>query len=63
MIELTDVAYVRSGVADLDKAVAFATEIVGLELVTFAERAAACPASEPRSVRPRQRTGGTTALR
>ena len=31
MIELTDVAYVRSGVADLDKAVAFATEIVGLE--------------------------------
>jgi 2,3-dihydroxy-p-cumate/2,3-dihydroxybenzoate 3,4-dioxygenase len=32
VIELTDVAYVRSGVADLDKAVAFATEIVGLEL-------------------------------
>ncbi|MFZ0046841.1 MAG: VOC family protein [Streptosporangiaceae bacterium] len=34
MIELTDIAYVRSGVADLDKAVTFATEIVGLELVT-----------------------------
>jgi len=33
VIELTDIAYVRSGVADLDKAVAFATEIVGLELV------------------------------
>ncbi|HUB38317.1 MAG TPA: VOC family protein [Streptosporangiaceae bacterium] len=33
MIELTDIAYVRSGVADLDKAVTFATEIVGLELV------------------------------
>ena len=33
MIELTDIAYVRSGAADLDKAVAFATEIVGLELV------------------------------
>ena len=33
MIELTDIAYVRSGVADLDKAVMFATAIVGLELV------------------------------
>jgi len=33
VIELTDIAYVRSGVADLDKAVTFATEIVGLELV------------------------------
>src|SRR6266545_836211 len=32
MIELTDIAYVRSGVADLGKAVTFATEIVGLEL-------------------------------
>jgi 2,3-dihydroxy-p-cumate/2,3-dihydroxybenzoate 3,4-dioxygenase len=32
VIELTDIAYVRSGVADLDKAVTFATEIVGLEL-------------------------------
>ena len=31
MIELVDIAYVRSGVADLDKAVSFATEIVGLE--------------------------------
>jgi 2,3-dihydroxy-p-cumate/2,3-dihydroxybenzoate 3,4-dioxygenase len=33
VIELTDIAYVRSGVADLDKAVSFGTEIVGLELV------------------------------
>ncbi len=33
MIELTDIAYVRSGVSDLDKAVTFATEIVGLELI------------------------------
>lgn len=32
MIELIDIAYVRSGVADLDKAVDFATRIVGLEL-------------------------------
>jgi 2,3-dihydroxy-p-cumate/2,3-dihydroxybenzoate 3,4-dioxygenase len=32
MIELVDIAYVRSGVADLDKAVTFATEIVGLAL-------------------------------
>jgi 2,3-dihydroxy-p-cumate/2,3-dihydroxybenzoate 3,4-dioxygenase len=32
VIELTDIAYVRSGVADLDKAVRFATDIVGLEL-------------------------------
>jgi 2,3-dihydroxy-p-cumate/2,3-dihydroxybenzoate 3,4-dioxygenase len=32
VIELTDIAYVRSGAADLDKAVAFATEVVGLEL-------------------------------
>jgi len=32
VIELTDIAYVRSGAADLDKAVAFATDIVGLEL-------------------------------
>jgi len=31
VIDLIDIAYVRSGVADLDKAVAFATEIVGLE--------------------------------
>ena len=33
MITLTDVAYVRSGAADLDTATRFATEIVGLELV------------------------------
>jgi 2,3-dihydroxy-p-cumate/2,3-dihydroxybenzoate 3,4-dioxygenase len=32
MIELRDIAYVRSGVADLDKAVTFANKIVGLEL-------------------------------
>jgi 2,3-dihydroxy-p-cumate/2,3-dihydroxybenzoate 3,4-dioxygenase len=32
MIELVDIAYVRSGVADLDKALAFATDIVGLQL-------------------------------
>jgi 2,3-dihydroxy-p-cumate/2,3-dihydroxybenzoate 3,4-dioxygenase len=37
MIELTDIAYVRSGVADLDKAVAFATDIVGLEPATSTE--------------------------
>jgi 2,3-dihydroxy-p-cumate/2,3-dihydroxybenzoate 3,4-dioxygenase len=33
VITLTDIAYVRSGVADLGSAVAFATGIVGLELV------------------------------
>jgi 2,3-dihydroxy-p-cumate/2,3-dihydroxybenzoate 3,4-dioxygenase len=33
MITLTDVAYVRSGAADLGAATRFATEIVGLELV------------------------------
>ena len=33
MIILTDVAYVRSGAADLSAATRFATEIVGLELV------------------------------
>src|SRR6476619_1090035 len=32
MIELTDIAYVRSGAADLAAAVDFATRIVGLEL-------------------------------
>ena len=32
MITLTDVAYVRSGAADLEAATQFATEIVGLEL-------------------------------
>ena len=33
MIELTDIAYVRTGAADLAGAVDFATRIVGLELV------------------------------
>ena len=37
MITLTDIAYVRSGVADLEAAVRFATDIVGLELVAAAE--------------------------
>jgi 2,3-dihydroxy-p-cumate/2,3-dihydroxybenzoate 3,4-dioxygenase len=37
MITLTDIAYVRSGVADLDAAVRFATGIVGLELAAPAE--------------------------
>ena len=37
MITLTDIAYVRSGVADLDAATRFATEIVGLELAAPAE--------------------------
>jgi len=37
MITLTDIAYVRSGVADLAAAVAFATDIVGLELATPTE--------------------------
>ncbi len=37
MIELTDIAYVRSGVADLKEAVRFATDIVGLELMAPAE--------------------------
>jgi 2,3-dihydroxy-p-cumate/2,3-dihydroxybenzoate 3,4-dioxygenase len=37
MITLTDIAYVRSGVADLDAATRFATGIVGLELVTPTE--------------------------
>ena len=37
MITLTDIAYVRSGVADLDTAVRFATDIVGLELATPSE--------------------------
>jgi len=32
VITLTDIAYVRSGVADLDAATRFATEIVGLEM-------------------------------
>jgi 2,3-dihydroxy-p-cumate/2,3-dihydroxybenzoate 3,4-dioxygenase len=38
MIELTEIAYVRSGVADLDKAVDFATRIVGLELAAPADQ-------------------------
>jgi 2,3-dihydroxy-p-cumate/2,3-dihydroxybenzoate 3,4-dioxygenase len=33
MIELDDIAYVRSGAADLDEAVRFATDIVGMELI------------------------------
>src|ERR1700722_4493122 len=37
MITLTDIAYVRTGVADLDAATQFATGIVGLELVAPTE--------------------------
>lgn len=37
MIQLQDIAYVRSGVADLHKAVDFATRIVGLELAAESE--------------------------
>src|SRR6204780_1381810 len=37
MITLTDIAYVRSGVADLDAATRFAPGIVGLELVAPTE--------------------------
>ncbi|WP_316311634.1 VOC family protein, partial [Clavibacter michiganensis] len=37
MIQLQDIAYVRSGTADLATAVGFATDIVGLELVAQAE--------------------------
>ena len=37
MITLTDIAYVRSGVADLDAATQFATGIVGLELAEPSE--------------------------
>ena len=37
MITLTDIAYVRSGVADLDAATQFATGIVGLELADPSE--------------------------
>jgi 2,3-dihydroxy-p-cumate/2,3-dihydroxybenzoate 3,4-dioxygenase len=37
MITLTDIAYVRSGVADLDAATRFATGIVGLELAAPTE--------------------------
>jgi 2,3-dihydroxy-p-cumate/2,3-dihydroxybenzoate 3,4-dioxygenase len=41
MITLTDIAYVRSGVADLETAVRFATDIVGLELVAPSEEGVA----------------------
>ena len=41
MITLTDIAYVRSGVADLEGAVRFATDIVGLELAERTESAVA----------------------
>jgi 2,3-dihydroxy-p-cumate/2,3-dihydroxybenzoate 3,4-dioxygenase len=41
MITLTDIAYVRSGVADLDAAVRFATDIVGLELAAPSEEGVA----------------------
>src|ERR1700726_356130 len=37
MITLTDIAYVRSGVADLGAATRFATNIVGLELAAPTE--------------------------
>jgi 2,3-dihydroxy-p-cumate/2,3-dihydroxybenzoate 3,4-dioxygenase len=37
MITLTDIAYVRSGVADLGAAIRFATDIVGLELAASSE--------------------------
>jgi 2,3-dihydroxy-p-cumate/2,3-dihydroxybenzoate 3,4-dioxygenase len=37
VIELIDIGYVRSGVADLHKAVSFATGIVGLELAATTE--------------------------
>ena len=37
MITLTDIAYVRSGVADLEAATRFATGIVGLELAERTE--------------------------
>ena len=41
MIELRDIAYVRSGVADLAKAVDFATTVVGLELAGQTEQGVA----------------------
>src|SRR5258708_25115517 len=37
MITLTDIAYVRSGVANFEAAVRFATDIVGLELAAPSE--------------------------
>src|SRR6185437_14311508 len=57
MIELIDVAYVRSGVADLDKAVRFATEMVGLELVGPADIGA------DQADRPGQERGRSAQLR
>ncbi len=47
MITLTDIAYVRSGVADLDAATRFATEIVGLELAAPTEAGRRAPARRP----------------
>jgi hypothetical protein len=41
LIELKDIAYVRSGAADLPAAVRFATDIVGLELVASDEQGVA----------------------
>jgi 2,3-dihydroxy-p-cumate/2,3-dihydroxybenzoate 3,4-dioxygenase len=41
VIELQDIAYVRSGVTDLPAAVRFATDIVGLELVASDEQGVA----------------------
>src|ERR1022692_147941 len=48
MITLTDIAYVRSGVADLDAAVRFATGIVGLELAAPTEIGGAQLRADPR---------------
>lgn len=48
MIELTDIAYVRSGVADLDGAVDFATRIVGLQLMDGGEPGVAHLRADPR---------------
>ncbi len=47
MITLTDIAYVRSGVADLDAATRFATEIVGLELADAHRSGRRPPARRP----------------
>jgi 2,3-dihydroxy-p-cumate/2,3-dihydroxybenzoate 3,4-dioxygenase len=49
VIELTDIAYVRSGVADLRKAATFTTEIVGVELAAPAGTAAEAGAARPRA--------------
>ena len=48
MITLTDIAYVRSGVADLDAATRFATGIVGLELVDGRRSRRGAPARDAR---------------